>query len=270
MAGLTKQEQAKKGPRKASLHTEPVHDLVPMVDWEEQERIRASLKGKYIEPFPHRTKTSYTPERGAELCVMRRMGKSMRVVGKESGVSLTAIRNWLADQPEFSQEWNDAYTEYMTDVAEELVPMAENLVKGLMKDGRRLSSRQEGRYMRAAAFLAEQVKFAAPRRVPGLYGDSDSGMELVLVQPVIPERNVTQDLPRAEAWRREVEDAEASVPDSGGPDFGTGDDGGGPGVQEPGCVGTQDGDGRPGDVGRDEGSRGGPPEPTEPVKDEGD
>jgi hypothetical protein len=225
MAGLTKEQQSKKPGKKASLHTEPVHDLAPMVDWEEQERIKASLKGQYIPQFRADgalVRSGYDPERGAELVIMRRSGMSARKISDATHIRTTTIKKWLSDQPEF---------------AEEILPIAENLMNGLKKDGRKLSPKQEGRYLRAAQFLADQVKFHAPRRVPNLYGDSDSGMELVLIQPTIPERAVTQDVARAEKWReeaKEAEDAEVGVQgsddaDGNGGGFSGGDSGEGPG-----------------------------------------
>ena len=235
MAGLTKEQQSKKPGKKASLHTEPVHDLAPMVDWEEQERIKASLKGQYIPQFRADgalVRSGYDPERGAELVIMRRSGMSARKISDATHIKTTTIKKWLSEQPEFAQEWTDAYNEYVTDVAEEILPIAENLMNGLKKDGRKLSPKQEGRYLRAAQFLADQVKFHAPRRVPNLYGDSDSGMELVLIQPTIPERAVTQAVARAEKWKeeaKEAEDAEDAEVGVQGPDDPDGNGGGLPG-----------------------------------------
>jgi hypothetical protein len=227
MGALSKQEAAKKGPKKASLHTEPIHELPKAVDWDEQERIKASLKGKFIQPFRSDgkpTKTNYDPERAAELCIMRRGGMNLKNIEKEAHVTYATIKKWLSDYPEFSQEWGDAYADYVTDLAEELPKIAENLMVDLRRDGRKLSKTQFGRYLRACEFLADQVKFAASHRVPALYGDAEGGMELVLVQPTgIPDRVVTQDVARAEAWKeekKEAEDAEVSLPDSSDPDGG--------------------------------------------------
>lgn len=222
MAGLTKEQAAKKGPKKASLHTEPIHDLPKAVDWEEQERIKASLKGKFIPEFRANgsiKKTAYSPERAAELCIMRRGGLNLRQVSERAGTNYATIKGWLADYPEFAQEWDGAYTDYITDLAEEIPSIAENLLKDLKRDGRKLSPKQFGRYLRAVNFLAEQTQFAATKRARTLYGDSEGGMELVLVQPTdIPARAVTQDTARAEAWKieaKEAEDAEVSLSDSG-------------------------------------------------------
>ena len=226
---INKTEQAKKPGKKASLHTEPVHDLAPMVDWDEQERIRKSLKAKFIPPIVlkggHRN-IGYTPEEGAEICIMRRQGMSGRRIAEVTGHPRETIKHWLADYPEFAQEWNDAYADYITDVAEGLVPIAENLMKELRYDGKKLSPKQQGRYIRALQHLSLEAHWAATHRVPALYGDTDNGMELVLIQPTVPERSVTQDVPRAEAWRKEAEDAEVAESSPLGAD-GTGGDAGG-------------------------------------------
>jgi hypothetical protein len=240
MAGLTKEQAAKKPGKKASLHTEPVHDLAPMVDWEEQERIKASLKGKYIPQFRADgalVRSGYNPERAAELCIMRRGGMNLRQIAEKCGTNYTTIKRWLSDYPEFSQEWADAYTDYITDLAEEIPTIAENLLKDLKRDGKKLSAKQFGRYIRSCEFLAQQAQFAAKHRAPQLYGDTDGGMELVLIQPTIPERSVTQDVPRAERWKeesKEAEDAEAGGEDSPGPDGGGGGVPGGTGGEGPG------------------------------------
>ena len=224
MSGLTKEQAAKKGPKKASLHTEPVHELAPMVDWEEQERIKASLKGKYIPQFRSdggMVRSGYNPERAAELCIMRRGGMNLRQISEKSKTKYTTIKGWLLDYPEFAQEWADAYTDYITDLAEEIPVIAENLLKDLKRDGRKLSAKQFGRYIRSCEFLAAQAQFAAKHRAPQLYGDTEGGMELVLIQPTIPERAVTQDVARAEKWKeeaKEAEDAESSVQDTSGSD----------------------------------------------------
>ena len=277
MGALNKQEAAKKGHKKASLHTEPIHDLPKAVDWDEQERIKMSLKGKFMAPFRadgKTTKTSYSPERGAELCIMRRGGLNMKQVSEKSGVSLPVIKKWRADYPEFAQEWDDGYTDYITDLAEELPVIAENLVEGLRRNGRKLSNTQHGRYLRAVEFLAEQVQFAAKHRAPALYGDAEGGMELVLVQPTsIPERTVTQDVPRAEAWKeemKEAEDAETRLSDPGEPDGG-----GGPDSREADSDGPERDDLPDVDESLDSLRRdkiGGSPVPErgEPIKDEGE
>ena len=222
MAGLSKAEQAKKGPKKQSLHTEPIHELPKAVDWDEQERIKASLKGKFIQPFRSDgriIRTGYTPEKGAELCILRRSGMSARQITEKTGIAYDTVKRWIADFPEFSQEWGDAYADYITDTAEELVPLAEKLMQGLRMNGKKLSSKQEGRYLRAAEYLANQVRWAAAKRVPALYGDAEGGMELVLVQPVnIPTRDLTQDIPRAEAWKEELKEAEDAESSVSGPD----------------------------------------------------
>ena len=222
MAGLSKAEQAKKGPKKQSLHTEPIHELPKAVDWDEQERIKASLKGKFIQPFRsdgRRIRTGYTPEKGAELCILRRSGMSARQITEKTGIAYDTVKRWIADFPEFSQEWGDAYADYITDTAEELVPLAEKLMQGLRMNGKKLSPKQEGRYLRAAEYLANQVRWAAAKRVPALYGDAEGGMELVLVQPVnIPTRDLTQDIPRAEAWKEELKEAEDAESSVSGPD----------------------------------------------------
>lgn len=249
MAGLTKEQAAKKPGKKGSLHTEPIHELPKSVDWDEQERIKQSLKGKFLPPFRadgSQRKCSYTPERGAELCIMRRGGMTLKQIEKEASITYTTIKKWLTDFPEFSQEWGDAYSDYVTDLAEELPQIAEKLIMDLKRDGRKLSKTQFGRYLRACEFLAEQVKFAATKRVPALYGDSEGGMELVLVQPTsIPERTVTQDVARAEAFREEMKEAEdaevtdaaPSLPDSSGSDRSLGD-----GLGETGGGGPERGD----------------------------
>ena len=222
MAGLSKAEQAKKGPKKQSLHTEPIHELPKAVDWDEQERIKASLKGKFIQPFRSDgriIRTGYTPEKGAELCILRRSGMSARQITEKTGIAYDTVKRWIADFPEFSQEWGDAYADYITDTAEELVPLAEKLMQGLRMNGKKLSPKQEGRYLRAAEYLANQVRWAAAKRVPALYGDAEGGMELVIVQPVnIPTRDLTQDIPRAEAWKEELKEAEDAESSVSGPD----------------------------------------------------
>ena len=237
MAGLTKEQASKKPGKKASLHTEPIHDLAPMVDWEEQERIKASLKGKYIPQFRSDgalVRSGYNPERAAELCIMRRGGMNLRQIAEKAGTKYTTIKGWLADYPEFAQEWADAYTDYITDLAEEIPAIAENLLKDLKRDGRKLSAKQFGRYIRSCEFLAQQAQFAAKHRAPQLYGDTDGGMELVLIQPTIPERSVTQDVPRAERWKEEAKEAEDAEVSMQGPDDA---DGGGSGV--PGAAGGE-------------------------------
>jgi hypothetical protein len=231
MAGLTKEQASKKPGKKASLHTEPIHELPSAVDWEEQERIKASLKGKFIPQFRENgqvIKSSYSPERASELCIFRRSGMNLRQISEQCHVTYSTIKNWLNDYPEFAQEWADAYTDYVTDLAEEIPGIAEKLLKDLKRDGRKLSAKQHGRYMRACEFLATQAQFAARHRAPQLYGDTEGGMELVLVQPQnLPERSVTQDVTRAEKWKeesKEAEDAEVGVPDSPGTDGGGGGD----------------------------------------------
>ena len=231
MGALSKQEAAKKGPKKASLHTEPIHELPKAVDWDEQERIKQSLKGKFMPQFRKDgkvTKTSYDPARGAELCIMRRGGLNMKQISVQAKIAIPTIKKWKSDYPEFAQEWNDGYTDYITDLAEELPVIAEKLIEGLRRNGKKLSDKQHGRYMRSLDFFAQQVQFAAKHRDRALYGDSEGGMELVLVQPTnLPTRTVTQDVPRAEAWKeemKEAEDATFSVQDPSGSDGSGGSD----------------------------------------------
>jgi hypothetical protein len=276
MAGLTKEQAAKKGAKKVSLHTEPIHELPSAVDWDEQERIKASLKGKFIPQFRENgqmIKSSYSPERGSELCIFRRAGMNLRQISEQCHVTYSTIKNWLNDYPEFAQEWADAYTDYVTDLAEEIPGIAEKLLKDLKRDGRKLSAKQHGRYMRACEFLATQAQFAARHRAPQLYGDTEGGMELVLVQPQnLPERTVTQDVTRAEKWKeesKEAEDAEVGVPGSddadgsGGGIVGEADSGGPERSSVPG------GDKNPGPKRRDKGGRRGVAEPCKPKSDAG-
>ena len=246
MGALSKQDQAKKPGKKASLHTEPVHDLPKVVDWDEQERIKASLKGKYMPQFRADggvVRSSYNPDIGAELVILRCQGLSLRQISQEKNLNSATIKRWLFDYPEFAQEWNEGYTDYLTSLAEEMPGIAENLLRDLKRDGKKLSVKQSGRYYRALEFLSEQVKFHATRRVKELYGDAEGGNEMVLIQQInIPTRDVTQDVARAEAYKLEVaDDAEDSVPDSAsadggggevpGPDGGGGDEQGGSGAE---------------------------------------
>ena len=268
MGALSKQDQAKKPGKKASLHTEPVHTLPAAVDWDEQERIKASLKGKYMPQFRADgafVKSGYDPEVGARLCIMRRQGMSLNQIVKKTGHVHATIKKWLFDYPEFAQEWNDGYTDYLTSLAEEMPGIAENLLNDLKRDGKKLSAKQSGRYFRALEFLSEQVKFHATRRVRELYGDAEGGNEMVLIQQInIPTRDVTQDVARAEAYKLEVaEDAKDSVPGSGGADGG-GSDGLGPDdspEHEQGDPGAPDESLEP--LGRDEGGGGDVPEHAE-------
>ena len=277
MGALNKQEAAKKGAKKESLHTEPVHTLPKAVDWDEQERILASLKGKFMPPIPRTGRggkvSKYNPDLGAELCILRRSGLNKRQIALRAGVSYPTINTWLNDYPEFAQEWDDGYRDYVIDLAEEMPSIAENLLKSLRRDGKKLSDKQHSRYMRGLEFLAEQVKFAAVHRARNLYGDAEGGMELVLVQPTnIPAREVTQDKARAEAWKeeaKEAEDAEVGLPD---PDDADGAGSGLPGEAdsprpERGGVPADDEGTR--DVGRDEGGDSGVAEPGEPIEDAG-
>jgi hypothetical protein len=270
MGALSKQDQAKKPGKKASLHTEPVHALPAAVDWDEQERIKQSLKGKYMPQFRADgafVKSGYDPEVGAKLCIMRRQGMSLNQIVKKTGHVHATIKKWLFDYPEFAQEWNDGYTDYLTSLAEEMPSIAENLLNDLKRDGKKLSAKQSGRYFRALEFLSEQVKFHATRRVRELYGDAEGGNEMVLIQQInIPTRDVTQDVARAEAYKLEVQDGadvEDSVPDTSDPDGSGGDGAGGSGSpeHEPGDPGAPDE--VPGPLGRDEGGSGDVPEHRE-------
>lgn len=252
MGALSKQDQAKKPGKKASLHTEPVHDLPKQVDWDEQERIKASLKGKYMPQFRAdgaMVRSGYNPELAAELCIMRQAGMSLRQISEQKHIHPTTIKSYLFDYPEFAQEWNEGYTDYLTSLAEEMPGIAENLLKDLKRDGKKLSVKQSGRYYRALEFLSEQVKFHATRRVKELYGDAEGGNEMVLIQQInIPTRDVTQDVARAEAYKLEVaDDAEDSVPDSASADGGGGEvpgpDGGG--GDEQGSLGAESEGSRP-------------------------
>jgi hypothetical protein len=230
--GYKQEIQAKKGQKQKLSHNEKPNDLPPTVDWEEQERIRNTLRNSHI-PQNHLTAKahpSYTPNIGADLAIMRREGKSMRMISEETGHTQAKIRHWLSEFPEFSQQWNDCYSQYVLNVAEELVPRAEKLMEGLKLNGRTLPEKIEKRYLRAFDRLSIEVHWAASHRVPELYGDSEDGSELVIIQPQELERTVTQDVPAAVAWKEQVdaerEEAEgqlskgdqARLPDTTGPD----------------------------------------------------
>jgi len=193
-----------------------------LVKKEEQERIRASLEMKYIPPMPKEGKgntrgSSYNPEKGAELCIMRRAGMSRRKICAECHMGDATINQW------FSQEWGAAYSDYILDVAEELVPRAEALMEGLKIDGKKLSPKQETRYLRAFERLSIETHWAATHRVPTLYGDKEGGNQFVLIQPIETPRRVTQDPVRAKEWQKEIEHAETGMPDAATTD-GTGSD----------------------------------------------
>ena len=206
--GISQHEQAKKPAKQGKAHNARPVELPPGVDWEEQERLAKSLKNAFIPPDPNVKNCSYTPELAAALCAHRRVGKSARMISRETGISTATIRHWQEDYPEFSQAWNDMYHDYLQDNAEELVPRVEKLMEGLRLDGKRLSVVQEKRYLKRLEALSGEIRWAASRRVPELYGIDETGGELVLVQPMnIPERTVTQAPDIAEQHRQEVEDA---------------------------------------------------------------
>ena len=191
------------------------------------EEIRSRLATRWIPPEAgKRPLSKYTPEAGAELCVMRRAGMSQRVVVAESGLAYKTIMKWKENNPEFAQEWADSYNAYILDVAEELVPRAEALMKGLALDGRKLSAKQETRYHKALERLSIEAHWAATRRVPNLYGDKEGGGQFVLIQPIETPRMVTQNIPRAIEWKKEMERGETAVQDTAGADGSLGGDAG--------------------------------------------
>jgi hypothetical protein len=194
---------------------------------DEQERIRSSLLMKFIPPpVGIGGRTGYTPELGTELCIMRRNGKSRYRICQETGLTDHTVRGWLEDFPEFSQEWSAAYSDYITAEAEDIIPRVKNLVEGLKLDGKKLSAKQEGRYIRRLELLHQEVHWAATRRVPELYGDKDGGNQLVLVQMTEPARTVSQDPDSALKWRKELEDGSAGMPPALGADGSIGAHGG--------------------------------------------
>jgi len=205
--GYKQEIQAKKGPKKVLSHNERPNDLPTTVDWDEQERIRNSLKNKYLNPMPRTSgrKNSYSPEIGAELVIYRRQGWSMKRICEQTGHTPQKIAHWLSEQPEFAQEWSDAYTYYLTDTAEDLVPRAEALLEGLKLNGKKLPPKQMKYYMRALEILANEAHWAASRRVPE-YKEDDNGSELVIIQPQELERVVTQDTPAAERYKQQLEE----------------------------------------------------------------
>jgi hypothetical protein len=191
----------------------------------EQERIRSKLASLYLPQIAREKggaiKDQYTPEIATELCIMRRAGMSTRKIQDECHISVATIKRWQSEYPEFSQEWQACYSDYILDTAEELVPRAEALMEGLRIDGKKLSPKQEGRYQRAFERLSQEVHWAATRRVPEIYGDREDGNQLVIVQALDIPRSVSQYPEGALAYRKEIEDAKARSQDSLRPD-GTG------------------------------------------------
>jgi hypothetical protein len=237
--GYKQEIQAKKPTRQKLAHNERPNDLPDAVDWDEQERIKANLKNRHLEPII-KGPNHYTPERGAELCILRRQGMSARMISEKVGINQTTIGKWITNYPEFAQEWHDCYSNYILNVAEELVPRAEAMIEGLKLNGKKLPAKLTARYMRAMERLSIEAHWAAAHRVPALYGDADNGSELVIIQPQELERTVTQDVPAALAWKEEVERAlgETGMPSPNGSDGTERQDAGedhseGPGGTEP-------------------------------------
>jgi hypothetical protein len=84
-------------------------------------------------------------------------------------------------------------------------------MEGLKIDGKKLSPKQETRYLRAFERLSIEAHWAATHRVPTLYGDKEGGNQFVLIQPIETPRRVTQDPVRAKDWQKEIENAASGV-----------------------------------------------------------
>ena len=237
MAGLNKTEAAKKGVRSKLAHNERPKELPAGVDWAEQERLERELTQGYIPSTLHPGRSGYSPGVGVDLCLMRRSGLSARMICAATGIREDTIRKWLDDNPEFAQEWKDCYHDYVLNNAEELVARTEALLEQKRLDGKKLTVRQEKRYIKALEIHQAEVHWASARRVPEMYGEDDTGSELVIVSPMEIPRQVTQATDRAAEWRKEVADARAdsdSASDgadgSGGGVSGEGDNGGAAGA----------------------------------------
>ena len=251
MAGLNKTEAAKKGPRSKLAHTERPKELPPGVDWDEQARLEKSLKEAYIPPVYIRPQGGYThygysPELGVDLCLMRRVGMSMRMICQARKLTEGTVRKWLDDNPEFAQEWKDCYHDYIVNNAEELVARTEALLEQKRLNGKKLTVKAEKRYIKALEIHMAEVHWAAARRVPELYGEEDDAASLVIVSPMEIPRQVSQATDRAEAWKKEVADARsdsdsASVgaDGNGGGGSGEGDSGRTSGVKPDGVPGPK-------------------------------
>ena len=266
--GQSKEVQAKKPTKGTLVHNARPTELPTTVDWGEQERLQKSLKAGFIPKVVSIKEGShYTPDVGTELCLLRRQGYSGRKVCEQTHTDPATLRSWLNDFPEFSQEWDECYREYLLAVTEEIVPHTESILLTGKFNGKKLSKVQFNRVLKILELHAREVHWAAARRIPELYGDDDTGSELVLVQPMnIPERSITQ-APDQAAKYAEDEDGTDSGESPDEPEPGTGDDdrsGGSSGT------GQAESDGSPvsTDVGRDQGSSSRVPESNKPLTDE--
>ena len=94
----------------------------------------------------------------------------------------------------------------MLDLAEEQLPRAEELVTRGTYCGRKLSKAAERDieiFKLALANHRRVLTWQAAKRARQTYGDNEQGNDLVIVQPMVVDRVVTQNPAAAEAHRRE-------------------------------------------------------------------
>ena len=228
------QGKGKKGARPESLHTERPRTIPPPPDWEaEQAVIREALKRGHIQGLPlGNGKSGYDDLKGLSIIALRRRGYSERQIAAETGIPDSTIWRWRDEHPELEQEYQDAYEHYVLDLAEEQLPRAEELVTRGTYCGRKLSKiaeRDMEIFKLALANHRRVLTWQAAKRARQTYGDNEQGNDLVIVQPMVVDRVVTQNPAAAEAHRREedgdgpsdesqVEAQRDTVPSADGPE----------------------------------------------------